>query len=62
MNVISHQHVGVKHAAKLIGELFQIMEIKLIVVFGMEADRAIVTPLNDVPRNTGERQTGATRA
>ena len=33
----------------------------LVVVFGMKADRTIVASLNDVPRNTGKRQTGAAR-
>ena len=61
MDVVGHQHVGVKRTAELVGKLLEVMQVELLVVFGMKADRTIVASLNDVPRNTGKRQTGAAR-
>ena len=57
--VIGHQHIGVYGAAKLVGKLFQVVQVELVVLFGMKADGAIVAALNDVPSNAGEGKAGA---
>ena len=37
------------------------VQVELIVVFGMEAHRAVIAALDDVPGNAGEGETGAAR-
>jgi len=53
------QHIGVHGAAELVGKLFQVVQVELVVLFGMKADGAIVASLDDVPRNAGEGKAGA---
>ncbi len=45
-------------AAEFIGKLFEVVKVELIVLFRVEAGRAIVTALDDVPRDAGERKSG----
>jgi hypothetical protein len=45
---------------KLIGERVEVVQVELVVVFSVEADRAIVAALDDMPRDAGEGKTRAT--
>ncbi len=60
MYVVGHQHVGVDGAAKLGGEFLQIMQVELEVFFGVKAHGTVVAALDDVPRNAGDGEAGAT--
>ena len=60
MHVVGHQHVGVYRAAELVGKLFEVVKVKLVVLFAVETDGAIVAALDDVPGNAGKGQAGAT--
>ena len=46
--------VGVYCAAELVGKLFEVMQVKLVVRFAVETDRAIIAALDDVPGNAGK--------
>jgi hypothetical protein len=57
--VVGHQHVGVDGAAEFVGKLVEVVQVELVVLLGMEADRAIVAALDDVPGDAGESKTRA---
>ena len=57
---ITPPNIGVYRAAELVSELFEVVQVKLVILFAVEADGTIVATLNDVPRNAGEGQAGAT--
>ena len=53
--MVGHEDVGVNLTAKLVSELFEVVKIVMVVFFDVEAHAAIVTALDDVPGNAGER-------
>ena len=61
MHVIGHQHVGMDGATELGGEFLKGMQVELLILPGIETDRAIVAALDDVPRYTRNREAGATK-
>ena len=61
MHVIGHQHVGMDGSTEFGGEFLKGMQVELVTLFGIETDRAIVAALEDVPRNTRNREACATR-
>ena len=60
MYVVGHQHVGMDGATELVGELFDVLQVELVVLFAVETDRAVIATLDDVPGNAGEGEAGAT--
>jgi hypothetical protein len=55
MHVIGHQHVGMHRAAETAREFAQMGQVEAVVLFGEEAHRTIVAPLDDVPGDPGNR-------
>ena len=58
--MIGHEHIGMNGAAELTRKLFQVMKIQRVIFIGKEARGAIIAPLDDVQRQTGESQARAT--
>ncbi len=46
-------------AAKALGQLGEMIQIESVVFFGVEARRAVVTALDDVPGDAGEAEAGS---
>lgn len=61
MHVVGHQYVGVNGAAKFGGKFFKVMQVGLVILFGMKTRRTIITALDDVPWDAGYRDAGASR-
>ena len=61
MHVVGHQHVGANGASAAPRLLGQLVEVAPGVLLGVKAHCAIVTALNDVPRDAGNAQAGAAR-
>jgi hypothetical protein len=59
MNVVAHQAIGMDCAASVMGGTRQPIEIEQEIFFGVEADRTIVAPLDDVERDLWQDQTGS---
>ena len=59
MHVVGHQHAGVDGATKLVGKLFEIVQLELIILFAPETNRAVIAALQAVPGNAGEGEAGA---
>ena len=49
-------------ATELVGELFEVMQVELVVLFAVETDRAVIATLDDVPGNAGEGEASTTGA
>jgi hypothetical protein len=47
-------------ATETAGQRIEMLQIEQVVLLGIKADGAVVAPLNDVPRNAGDAETGAT--
>ena len=52
--VIGHQDIGVHGTTELVGKLAEVMQVVLVVLFGMKADGAIIATPDDVPGDAGE--------
>ena len=61
MHVTGHQHAGMDGATKLGGEFLKRMQVELVILLGIETDRAMVAALDDVPRYTRNGEAWATR-
>ena len=61
MHVVGHQYVSMNGAAKLGSEFFKVMQVELVILFGMETRRTIIAALDDVPWDAGYRDAGASR-
>lgn len=59
--MVGHENVGVNVAASLVGVLAQPVEIKAVIVIRIKAGLAVVASLDDVLRDVGQNQAGATR-
>ena len=57
--MVRHEHIGMYGASEPVGEFLEVVQVVLVVGFGMKADRAVIAALDDVPGNAGERQAGA---
>ena len=42
MHVVRHQHVGMKRTTELVGKLFEGVQVELVVLFPVEADRTVI--------------------
>ena len=54
MHVVGHEHIGVHGATKALGQLGEMIQIESVVFLSVEARRAIITALDDVPGDAGE--------
>lgn len=61
MHMVGHHHIGMDGAAELAGELLQIMQIELKILFSIKTYRAVIATLDDVSRDTGNGKACATR-
>jgi hypothetical protein len=52
MNMIRHQDIGVYRRLVVCGGFFQIMQVSLIILFGVKTRFAIMTPLYHMWRNS----------
>lgn len=59
--MIGHQYVGVNGAAKFGGKFLKVMQVELVILLGIETNRAVVAALDDVPRDIGDGKAGAAR-
>ena len=54
VDMVGHEDVSVDFTAELVGELFEVVEVALIVRFSVEANSAIDSALDDMPGDAGK--------
>jgi len=59
--MISHQHIGMYSTARFIRLLSQYIQIAMVIIVGIKTGAEIIAVLKDMPRDTGYRQTRASR-
>ena len=53
MHMIRHQHIGVDVALVLLGGILQLVEVKMVILVGVENWGAIIAANNHMLRMTG---------
>jgi hypothetical protein len=60
MHVIGHQYISVDGTTELGCKFVKEVKIELVILLGMKAYRAVITALDDVPWDAGNREARAT--